>query len=482
MNTTTYNDKRKREEIEDIKEYGEEDNKLFRNNKINNFGQNLNNNTSFLINIPEELLNLILNNLDRKDLINLSCINKEHRLLFYCDIFKNIQIKWQDINYFLNNFKLLNLIERIKILSNLNNLKETNKSEWNISFKKLFENCKNLKDMQIELLTSGRCLKYKDDFDIELTNKINKMTLVSKIKENNEGFINDNAMFELTQLQRFHKIKQLTLKNFCIGKDIYFYPKIKEDLSDFNKRCNDGKLVELQDIKLINCTWEYPINLKEVFSPEYPINNSNNNNNLINNRKNCKPKKIGLYYSGNFIKFLNCERFKNFINTDYNDKFLFEIDFYDELKELEIILMNDKFKETEFSNFYPNIDIINLRREYYIKGFETNEVIKKNLISNLERLILVGWKCSTIQELDKCFKINNTKQYNMKHIEIYLMRGNNFTYCYNNPIDYKDLENLKNFHNKLKDIFGDDCYIKVGYIDECMDGRYNDLFEESFAM
>lgn len=467
---TNNNNKRKREEYGDL-------NDTFKNKKIINVGQNLNNNTSFLINIPQELLNLILNNLSRKDLINLSCINKEHRRLFYCDIVKNIQIKWKDINYFLNNFKLLNLIERIKILSDLNNLKETNKSEWNISFKKLFKDCQNLKDMQIELLTSGRCLKYKDDFDIELTNNINKMTLVSKINENNDGYNNNNSMFELTQLQRFHKIKELTLKKFCIGKDIYFYPKIKQDLSDFEKRCNDGKLIELKDIKLINCTWEYPINLKEVFSPEYPINN----NNIITNKQNCKPNKIGLYYSGEFIKFINCERFKNFINTDYNDKFLFEIDFYDELKELEIIIMNDKFKENEFSNFYPNIDIINLRREYYIKDFQTNEIIKKSLISNLEKLILVGWKCSTIQELDKCFN-NNLKQFNMKHIEIYLMRGNNFTYCYNNPIEYKDLTILGKYHNKLKNIFGDNCYVKVGYIDECMDGRYDEIFEDSFVM
>lgn len=445
-----------------------------------------NNKNLFFMEVPDELLNIIIEDISRKDLINLSCINHEHRGLFYLNIFKNIQLKWKDIKGFLENFKQLDKVERIHIICDCENRTETNNGEWNVSFKKLFELCRHLKDMHIELLTSGRCLKYKDDFDVELSDNIEKMTLVSQSVSNN-GDVNDKAMFELTQLQRFHKIRELTLRGFSIAKDIYFYPKIKEDMSDFKKRCIDGKLIELDDIKLINCAWEYPVNLKEVFSPEYPIPGGNNNMMFMNNIKNCKgydnckPSKIGLYYSGDYIKFTGCERFKNFINTEYNDKFLFEVDFYKELKELEIVIMNDRQKENVFTCYYPWIDMINLRREYYTQDKSDGEIIKQSIFSNLEKLVLVGWRSSSIQELDKVFKINEGIEMKMKHFELYLMRSGNHQRS-GDVVTPEERMKIEKYRTRLEAIFGEGCCVKVGFVEECMDGRYDDVFGEAFRV
>lgn len=475
MNTTGFIEKRKREDTDFINEDDRD--------KIQNIGQHLSKNTSFLMNIPNEILNMILEKLNRKELINLSCINREHRGLLYYEIFKNIQFKWKDIKFFLENFKQLNNVESVLILCDLKNEKETNHGEWNVSFKKLFERCLNLNEMYIELITSGRCLKYKDDFDVELSNKIIKITLESQ-SHCNSGDVNDNAMFELTQLQRFHKIKELTLKRFSIAKDIYFYPKIKEDMSDFEKRRNDGKLIELKDINLVNCAWEYPINLKEVFSPDYPIPGLNSFN--VNKQKNCKPKKLGLYYSGDYIKFTGCERFKSFINNEYNEKFLYEIEFFEELKELELVILNDKNRENEFTCYYPWIDMINLRREYYIEDLNSNKFIKKTILGNLEKLVLVGWRSSSIQDLDKCFKISKEKDeenyLQLRHMELYLMRNNNYQ---SSNIEIKDneLRRLSEYKERLQILFGNGCHVTVGYVDECIkDKRYEAMFGEQFVI
>lgn len=503
MNTieTDIGGKRKREvetcdgikgvkENKDGEAEGEKCTKLRKENNVN----------SFLMHIPNEILGMILNRLDRKDLIRLSSTNREHRGLVYFNLFSSIQMKWKDIKPFLDNFKQLECVQRVKILCDLKNEKETNHGEWNVSFKKLFEECKNLNDMHIELITSARCLKYKDDFDVEVSNKIEKMTLVSK-SVCNSGDVNDNAMFELTQLQRFHKIKALTLKGFSIAKDIYFYPKIKEDMSDYRKRCLDGKLIDLEEIRLINCAWEYPVNLKEVFSPEYPIpgNASLLSSSIRNSRgdHNCRPVKIGLYYSGDYVKFTGCERFKSFINTEYDEKFFFGIDFYKNLKELEVVIMNERPKENGFACYYPWLDMINLQREYYCEAEESTAslgeaatmatattLVKRSILGNLERLVLVGWRSSSIQELDKCFSPREGIEMHMRHFELYLARrGNTCHQLHDEPLREDELRWAASYAVRLRSIFGAACYVKVGFVDECLDdGRYNDVFGDVFRV
>ncbi|ODQ45197.1 hypothetical protein PICMEDRAFT_17686 [Pichia membranifaciens NRRL Y-2026] len=450
---------------------------------------------SFLMHIPNEILGKILDEVSRKDLIRLSSTNHEHRGLVYMDLFRNIHLKWKDIKLFLENFKQLDYVQRVKILCDLENEKETNNGEWNVSFRKLFEECKNLREMHIELITSARCLKYKDDFDVELSNKVEKMTLVSK-SVCNSGDVNDNAMFELTQLQRFHNIRQLTLKGFSIAKDIYFYPKIKEDMSDYRKRSLDGKLIELDEVKLINCAWEYPVNLKDVFSPEYPMpGNGSLLSSSTRNRRgdtNCRPVKIGLYFSGDYVKFTGCERFKSFINTEYNERFFFEIDFYKNLKELEVVVLNDRYKENGFTCYYPWLHMINLQREYYTEVAPDNgwsghgapvdsAMVKRSILSNLEKLVLVGWRSSSIQELDKCFAAKDGIEMHMRHFELYLMRGNNYERS-GKPLLEEEVRKIDTYTQRLRSIFGPCCHVKVGYIDECMDERYDDTFGDVFRL
>ena len=444
---------------------------------------------SFLMHIPNEILSKILDELSRKDLILLSSTNHEHRGLVYMDLFSNIHLRWKDVKTFLENFKQLDYVQRVKILCDLEKEKETNHGEWNVSFKRLFEECKNLRDMHIELITSARCLKYKDDFDVELSNKIEKMTLVSK-SVCNSGDVNDNAMFELTQLQRFHNIRELTLKGFSIAKDIYFYPKIKEDMSDYRKRSLDGKLIELDEIKMINCAWEYPVNLKDVFSPEYPMpGNGSLLSSSIRNRRgdtNCRPVKIGLYFSGDYVKFTGCERFKSFINTEYNERFFFEIDFYKNLKELEIVILSDKYKENGFTCYYPWLHMINLQREYYTEVAQDgapvdSAMVKRSILGNLEKLVLVGWRSSSIQELDKHFAAKEGIEMHMRHFELYLMRGNNYQRS-GEPFREEEVCKADAYTQRLRSLFGAGCYVKVGYIDECMDGRYDETFGDVFRL
>jgi hypothetical protein len=379
---------------------------------------------SVLMEFPNEVLEIIFNNLNKNDMINLSSTNKEHRLLIFDEVFKNVQMKWKNIKIFIDNFKYLDKINKLKIICDMENEKETNNGEWSASFKKLFEYCINLHEMEIGLIGSARCLKYKDDFDIESSNKIKKLTLESN-NHYNEGDVNDKAMFELAQLQRFHEIKKLTLKGFSITKDNYFYPKMKEDFSDFEKRKLDGKLIKLKDIKLINCAWEYPLSLKEVFAPEYPIPGLSNMNN--ERLMNCQPEKLELVYTGAYTRFLSSERFKNFINTEYNQKFLFEVEFYSKLRELSIIVVpeKDRLKEDNEMDkpktiqYFPWLEMLNLSREFAVCT-STEGIIKQSILNNLEKLVLIGWRSSSVLDVDKILNVAQKKN-KLKYIEIGLI-------------------------------------------------------------
>lgn len=361
-------------------------------------------NESILMRFPDDILDTIIKDLRKEDLIRLSLLDKKHRLLMYNEVFKNVQMKWKDIKVFVDGFKHLDITEKVRIICDLQNEKETNNGEWNTSFKDLLSKCKKLTHLDIGLISSARCLKYKDDFDIELSDKIKEITLTSN-DIFNAGDVNDKAMFELTQLQRFHNIEKLKLIGFSISRDNYFYPKIKEDFSDFAKRRFDGKLVNLKDITLINCAWEYPLSLKEVFAPEYPIPGISGSSNM--NNSNCKPSKLELVYKGPYTKFLNSERFRNFINNKNNEKFMFEVEFYSQLKELRIIVIPDA--DEKIIQYFPWLEQLDLRREY---GLCTdNEVIRGSVIGGLEKIVLIGWKSSSVHDVDRLLEKANSVKY-----------------------------------------------------------------------
>jgi hypothetical protein len=356
--------------------------------------------TSILCKLPSELVNVILEDLSRSDLLNLSLVDRRHRGVIFPMLFKSVFLKWMEIESFVENFKSLDIVEKVSIRSDLNNVGETNKGEWNASFKKMFERCTALWEMDIDLLTSGRCLKYKDDFDTDLSDKIEKMTLRSH-SQGERGSVDDKAMFELTQLQRFHRVKSLRLIGFSICKDIYFYPKVKEDMSDYMKRRLDGKLIDLKELTLVNCAWEYPITLKEVFAPEYPIPGIAHNGVGVGGVENCRLEKLSVIYTDEYIRFTACERFKSFVDTEHNDKFLFEIDFYKDLKELE---MSCFISKDRYDIALPWIGLINLGREFCVESEETPGLfIKTSLLRRLEKLTLQGWRYSSVQDVERVF-------------------------------------------------------------------------------
>ncbi|GMM30404.1 hypothetical protein DAMA08_031490 [Martiniozyma asiatica (nom. inval.)] len=416
-------------------------------------------------NIPYELLiQHILPLLSRKDVINLSILSHTHRSLLHSIVFSKVETYWHSIPEFIKNFKHLSKVETIKFKSDLNDKKATNFGEWNNSLKDILS-LNNLNGLEMELLTSARCLKYKDDFDVDLSNKIKNLSLISQMGATT-GDQNGEAMFELTQLQRFHHVQNLTLKGFSLARDTYFYPKVKTDMSDYKIRRKDGKLMNLSTVTLVNCQWEYPFSLSDVFAPEYPLPGG-----VISSNKKVSPKSISLFYSGEASKFVESERFKSFVDNEYNKHFMFEIDFFKELKELSIVIVNSNYEKNSFSYYYPRLNLINLKREFWIESVEGMK--KQCMISNLEKLKLIGWRLWSDQELDSCFRVGADFQMNMKSVEFFVMRSGNYQL---GVLTQSDKNRLNSYKLKLLDIFGEKCQVKVGYIDSCFDGRYDAQF------
>ena len=289
---------------------------------------------SIISKFPREIMELIIDMLDIKDIINLSMINKLHRDKLIDKITNSIYIKWTQFDLFYKEFNKFNNIRKIKIKRDLNDYNGTNRGEWNVSFGKLFKKCCSVEEMEIELLNSSRCLKYKDDFNEFNSLNIRKLKLIS-FSENKEGYINENALFELPQLKRFHNIEELELIGFTLSKDEYFYPDIKEDFENYEERKFDGKLIKLKKLKLINCVWEYPFSLSDIFIPEYGIRNKWNE---VEDESKSLINEIKIEFNGKFISFMNSERFKNLVDTNKMNRiqFLREKRIWDNVSKLEI--------------------------------------------------------------------------------------------------------------------------------------------------
>lgn len=360
---------------------------------------------SILVKLPNEILGKVLNNINKEDLISLSSVNKEFRNYFKMIIFKEIKIKWKEIDNFCEVFKNIEDVYKIRIICDLQNEKETNNGEWNVSFKKLFERCLNLRGLEIGLLNSSRCLKYKEDFENKFSSKIKEMKLVSYLQLNdylNNGDFNNKGLFELTQLKKFKEIEKISLNGFSICKDEYFYPKNdsinNSTIEDFEEIINEGKLVKLKEIELINCAWIYPTSLKDVFSPEYQLPSIFNNNAFNKYKINCQPSKIRLVFDKRHSNFCSSERFKSFIDNEYNEKFEYEFEFFIKLRELEIIIEDKEENEDErIIGYKPWIDNINFNRKFTVIEEEDGlkPVVKQqSIIGNLRRLTLIGWRSS----------------------------------------------------------------------------------------
>lgn len=394
-----------------------------------------------LLKIPSELLHIVIGYLNRKDIITISSLSHSHRALVHGYLFEEVQLDWTQLVEFVKGFKHLNRIRKVSLDAKRSDLKATTKSEWNVSFKPMLEAMPQLEQLQIELVTSSRCLKYKDDIDEELSGKIKHISLKS-MSMTNSGDANGEAMFELTQLQRFHDVEKLTLDGFSLSRDVYFHPKIQEDMSDSAVRKRDGKMTALREIELVNCQWEYPITLKDVFAPDYPLPSG------VKASKNCAPERLALAFSNESSKFVESERFKMLVNNAYNGNFQYEVGFYERLRELELVVENDNYEANRFHYYYPRLHQLDLRRAFY-----TEEGGKQSILSNLRRLKLIGWHMLSARELDCCFELEDGLAYNMEHFELQVV----------SPQAQQGLERV--LEDKLRVKFGHDkCHVVVNII------------------
>ncbi|KAG7700665.1 hypothetical protein KL930_002151 [Ogataea haglerorum] len=418
----------------------------------------------FLLNLPLELIRCM--QLSREDLVNISTLDSAHRAKFYPLVYERLKLTWRDFKSFSESFKSKDLVRAIRIFSDLQDRKSTTYGEWNISLKGILEESPNLKELVIEVMSSARCLKYQDNFDTNLSDKIEKLKLIS-----HSGAPNDESLFELTQLQRFHNIKQLTLNGFLLAKDQYFYPKFKSDFSDLKERSRDGRLVFLNDLTLINCKWDHPYSLSDVFSPVYPSPNP-----LLKLESNefTSPERLSLFYSKNSSSFVAAERFRSFIDNDANELFLFETRFYNNLKHLSIVVLSEDYNENKYNYYYPWLNWLNLKKIFQTQNEETREIENKSILTNLESLTLVGWRMATLSELRNVFGIGKELKYNMKHLALYLVRP----VPHFQEVSEKDKLELRKVEEYLQMIFNNGqnkhtCTFEVGYVEDCFaDERY----------
>lgn len=427
--------------------------------------------------LPLELVEIIFKkgNLSRQDIINISMTSSSHRARFFMLVFQSIKITWGDFERFDKTFKHKDLIRHARIYSDLSDIKKTTFGEWNISMRNLLLECTNLWKMIIEVMTSARCLKYQDKFDVDLSDKITSLTLISHANE-----AADESLFELSQLQKFHNLSELKLNGFFINKDQYFYPKFKPDLSDYAVRSLDGKVLNLKHLKLVNCRWEHPSNLSDIFSPNYPSPNPV----LICGREKEKftaPSSISIFYSEESAPFVVSERFRNFVNNDNDEQFLFQTQFYSRLKQLSIVILNRKelTNPERYDYYYPWIGQLGFRRKFHVHSEASGEIECRSILTSLERLTLVGWRLSNLSELEKAFKTDGGMKYNMKHITLYIMPVTG------SGAENRNEEELKGIKKRLEEIFNapginnNHCTMDIGYAYDCLkDHRYDQEFSK----
>ncbi|QPG77340.1 hypothetical protein FOA43_004749 [Brettanomyces nanus] len=423
----------------------------------------------FLVKLPLEVVEIVIakGKLSRRDIINISLVSSSHRLRFFQFVYDKVKLTWTDFKRFEETFKQKDLVQRIRVYSNLKDVKQTSYGEWNISLREILLKCTNLSEMTIEVMTSARCLKYQDNFDVDLSNKITSLKLISHAHE-----AADESLFELSQLQKFHNLTSLNLNGFFISKDQYFYPKYKPDLSDFKVRSKDGKLLKLERLELVNCRWEHPFNLSDIFSPTYPSPNPV----LFSGGRQeefTAPSSLSLFYSEESSSFVVSERFQALINNENDEQFLFQTRFYCKLKELKIVILNRDNKDDKYSYYYPWLAQLDLKRKFQAQSETTGEIENRSILTSLQSLTLVGWRLANSHELEKIFTVDKDMKYNMKRIQLYLIQAG----------DSKD--QLDRIQNHLEVIFNgpgrnnNHCEVTVGYAEECLaDHEYDTDFSK----
>lgn len=225
-----------------------------------------------LVSLPTELLQMIFILLTRQDIINLSTLDYNYRKNLIPIVFSKIQIKWKQVIERNNNFfdKYKYLIRQVRIIDN-NSI-----HEWNYDiFTEFLINLPNLKHLLINSQSSSNWLKYRQH------DNLRQLTLYCVDRQNLGYFAPMNSkIFSLNHIANFKMLKKLVLHNYR------FYA---EHIQSF-------PVLIIEDISLINCSWDFPFELSSF----------NYNENI---------KRLSLKNSGN-DSFIVSERYRNFLENE----------------------------------------------------------------------------------------------------------------------------------------------------------------------
>ncbi|EMG50370.1 hypothetical protein SBY92_000301 [Candida maltosa Xu316] len=228
-----------------------------------------------LLSLPNELLFVIFKYLTPGDIINLSSIDRNHRNRLIPVIFLKVKQTWQDLKNEINgttNF----LIKYKRWIHELRICDCDASSEWDLDiFSDLLIDMSSLQHLSINSPFSSNWLKYRSHDNLQ------KLTLYFDPSYLTESEIKSkmNRVFNLNHIANFKVLKQLELHNYQLYGDEKNYP-----------------VLILEDITLVDCTWEYPFELS-----------------LFNYNENIK--KLTLKHSGN-NPFIVSERYKHFLTKE----------------------------------------------------------------------------------------------------------------------------------------------------------------------
>lgn len=242
-----------------------------------------------LLDLPTEILYFCFSFVEPTDVINLSGTCSRYRTEISPYIFKRINLTWMELidieKTELEKFahKYQQMINQVRIADSYSN------GEWQHDiFEKIEKYMPNTKSLLINSGESSYWLKYRssplikclslyyesdhlESTDIFLKNP-------RKIKHSKKK--SSLRMFDLEHLKGFGNLTSLYLDQYHLSS-----------MSDTN---DELVHVNLQDLKLVNCTWEYPFDLSQF------------------NRHN-KLKKLIICYTDNNA-FILLERFRRFLD------------------------------------------------------------------------------------------------------------------------------------------------------------------------
>lgn len=187
--------------------------------------------THFILTLPHELILLILSQVSRMDLIQLSSTSKKVRDVLSPYLFSQVKVSWSDLISTWNQTSRPVLIDNIRLIEKLRLTTCCSKNEWTFPFAELFRD-NNITNL--ELCTSGS------------TNFFKYSSSGSNLQVLQIHAVKPGSIFSMEHLAPFQDLHKLSLQDFEI-----------EAFEEDQNRCPNLSVLELD-----NCTWRYPFQLE----------------------------------------------------------------------------------------------------------------------------------------------------------------------------------------------------------------------------